>query len=173
SWAGAACDPETGMLYVPSVSLPIATQVVKSPFPHVDYLGGPGPVETVHGLFIFKPPYARVTAIDLNSGDHRWMVPLGDIPGIRAALRPLNPPPLGRPARGHILLTKTLLIIGQEGITQRAAASPRGFAIVADFVNEDPKLCALDKASGNRVGEVTLPANVTGAPMTYMLNGKQ
>jgi quinoprotein glucose dehydrogenase len=44
---------------------------------------------------------------------------------------------------------------------------------VADFVNEDPKLCALDKASGKRFGEVPLPANVTGAPMTYMLNGKQ
>jgi quinoprotein glucose dehydrogenase len=75
--------------------------------------------------------------------------------------------------RGHVLLTKTLLIIGQEGNTQRAASSERGYAIVADFVNEDPKLCAFDKASGKQIGELPLPANVTGAPMTYMLHGKQ
>jgi quinoprotein glucose dehydrogenase len=53
------------------------------------------------------------------------------------------------------------------------SGSDRGFALVADFVIDDPKLCAYDKATGRRVGEVALPRNATGAPMTYMLNGRQ
>lgn len=48
-----------------------------------------------------------------------------------------------------------------------------GFAVVADFEIHDPKLSAHDKATGKVVGEVALPRNVTGAPMTYLLNGKQ
>jgi len=66
-----------------------------------------------------------------------------------------------------------MLIVGQEGTTQRASASERGFAIVANFATHDPKLCAYDKATGRLIGEVALPRNVTGAPMTYMLNGRQ
>jgi quinoprotein glucose dehydrogenase len=123
------------------------------------------------GLPLWKPPYGRITAIDLNTGDHRWMAPLGDIARINAVLKPLNLPPVGRPARGHALLTKSLLIVGQEGNTQRVNA--RGLAIVVDFEIHDPKLSAYDKATGKVVGEVALPRNVTGAPMTYMLNGKQ
>jgi quinoprotein glucose dehydrogenase len=173
SWAGAAGDPETGMLYVPSITFPFAIGIAKSPFPHADYLGGALPVEMVQGLPLCKPPYGRITAIDLNTGAHRWMVPQGDIPRTRPELKALDLPPLGRPARGHVLLTKSLLIVGQEGNTQRAGASQRGFAIEADFVAYDPKLCALDKATGKVVGQVPLPRNATGAPMTYMLNGKQ
>jgi quinoprotein glucose dehydrogenase len=173
SWAGAACDPETGMLYVPSVTLPFAAGVAKSPVPHADYVGGSGPLEMVQGLPLCKPPYGRITAIDLNTGDHRWMRPLGDMPRTNPALKQLDPTPLGRPARGHVLLTKTLLIVGQEGNTQRAGPASSGFALVADFVNHDPKLSAYDKATGKLVGEVALPRNVTGAPMTYMQGGRQ
>ena len=79
SWAGAACDPETGILYVPSITLPFAATLAKSPVPHADYVGDRAPVETMQGVPLWKPPYGRITAIDLNTGDHRWMVPMGDL----------------------------------------------------------------------------------------------
>ena len=78
-----------------------------------------------------------------------------------------------------MLLTKTLLIVGQEGNTQRESNIQRegsaepGVAEVPNFEVHEPKLCAYDKATGKVVGEVALPRNATGAPMTYMLNGKQ
>ena len=37
----------------------------------------------------------------------------------------------------------------------------------------DPRFYAFDKATGELVWEMELPANVTGAPMTYMTGGKQ
>ena len=136
-------------------------------------------METLQGVPLWKPPYGRITAIDLNTGNHRWMVPMGDLAQSHPVLKQLSPPPVGRAARGHVLLTKTLLIIGQEGTTQResgplreSAAEP-GTASVPNFEIHDPKLCAYDKATGNLAGEVALPRNATGAPMTYMLNGKQ
>jgi quinoprotein glucose dehydrogenase len=168
SWAGAACDPESGIMYVPSITSPLTITMVKpgnlSPAP---YMGAPSPTETLQGLPIWKPPFGRITAVDLNSGDHRWMVPMGDLAHPR--LKPLGLPLVGRPTRGHALLTKTLLIIGQEGTTQRSESGPamHGFEV------HDAALRAYDKATGKFVGEVALPRNATGAPMTYMLNGKQ
>jgi quinoprotein glucose dehydrogenase len=174
SWAGAALDPETATLYVPSITLPLVIMVSKSPVPHADYFGFiAGTVDTVQGLPLFKPPYGRITAIDLNTGNHRWMVPLGDLAGSNAKIKELNLPPTGRPARGHAVVTKTLLVVGQEGNTQRVSTTNRGFAMVADFEVHEPSLRAYDKATGKLVGEVALPRNATGAPMTYMLNGKQ
>ena len=77
SWAGAACDPETGILYVPSITLPWAVTMAKSPVPHADYTGAPAPVETMQGVPLWKPPYGRITAIDLNTaitgGWCRWV----------------------------------------------------------------------------------------------------
>jgi quinoprotein glucose dehydrogenase len=81
--------------------------------------------------------------------------------------------------RGHSLLTKTLLIIGQEGSTQRERSPQResaaelGSVPVPTFEIHDPNLRAYDKTTGKVLGEVPLPCNATGAPMTYMLNGKQ
>ncbi len=173
SWAGAAWDPETGTLFVPSLTFPFAIASIKSPFPYTDYFGALAPVEWVRGVPICKPPYARVTAIDLNTGDHRWMAPLGDLARDNPELKKLGLPPMGRPARGHVLLTKSLLFVAQEGITQRVGGAPKGYAMVADFEIHDPKLVAFDKATGKVVAEIPLPRNATGAPMTYMVDGKQ
>jgi len=85
-------------------------------------------------------------------------------------LKPLGLPPLGRPTRGHTLLTKTLVIVGQEGVTQRAEG---GGAAAPDFTIQDATLRAYDKATGSVVGEVVLPRNATAAPMTFMMNGEQ
>jgi glucose dehydrogenase len=170
SWSGAAVDPETGILYVSSVTLPYACRLSKSSVPHIDYYGVMTPVESMQGVPLWKPPYGRVTAIDMNTGDHRWMTPVGDLAQSNPLLRQLGLRSLGRPARGHLLLTKTLLIIGQGGSTHREEGGPE---MVPNFEIHDPKLCAYDKATGKLTGEAALPRNATGAPMTYMLNGKQ
>lgn len=168
SWAGAACDPETGIMYVPSITSPLAITMAKpgklSPAP---WVGMPAPMETLDGVPLWKPPYGRITAIDLNTGEHRWMVPMGDFDHPR--LKPLGLPRLGRPTRGHALLTRTLLIVGQEGTTQRA----EGASAAPTWAVHDPTLRAYDKGMGKIVGEVTLPRNAMAAPMTYMLDGQQ
>jgi Glucose dehydrogenase len=175
SWSGAACDPETGICYVSSITLPYAATLTKISVPNTDYFGKMTPVETMQGVPLWKPPYGRITAIDLNTGDHRWMTPVGDLAQSNPVLRQLGLRSLGRPARGHLLLTKTLLIAGQEGSTQRENNVRRegGPEAVPNFQIHDPKLCAYDKATGKLVGEVALPRNATGAPMTYLLDGKQ
>lgn len=166
SWAGAAVDPETGILYVPSINNPMWAQLIKpeSPNATVKYRIGPSgaTIDGPQGLPLFKPPYGRITAIDLNSGEHRWMVPHGDGPKNHPAIKHLKLPDLGIPNRGFTLVTKTLLITAQEG----------------SWFNTSPpkypaKLRAYDKKTGKLLGEVNLPAHATGAPMTYMANGKQ
>ena len=114
-------------------------------------------------------PNGRVTAIDLNTGDHRWMTPVGDLAESVPALRQLGLMHLGRPARGHLLLTKSLLIVGQEGSTQREGGPEQ----VPKFQIVSPTVMAFDKHTGKLIGSVTLPRNVTAAPMTYMLKGRQ
>ena len=179
SWSGAAFDPETGILYVSSITLPFAATLVKSPQPSIGYLGRMAAVETMQGIPLWKPPYGRITAINLNTGDHQWMVPAGDLAKENSVLRQLGFSSLGRAARGHLLLTKTLLIVGQEGNTQREetvsrkSGPQRGVTAGTNFEVHDPKLVAYDKTTGKVVGEAMLPRNATGAPMTYMLNGKQ
>jgi quinoprotein glucose dehydrogenase len=169
SWSGAACDPDTGLCYISSITFPYTATLLPSSVPNTDYVGKMTPVETMNGVPLWKQPYGRITAIDLNTGEHRWMTPVGDLAESVPLLRELGLRGLGRPARGHLLLTKTLLIVGQEGSTHRED----GPEVVPRFEIHDPKLQAFDKATGKVVGEVTLPRNATGAPMTYSLNGKQ
>jgi quinoprotein glucose dehydrogenase len=169
SWSGAACDPETGLMYITSITNPISVKLVShgsgSP---AAYVGEASPVETLDGIPLWKPPYGRITAIDLHSGEHRWVVPMGNLD--HPKLRQLGLSRLGRPTRGHTLLTKTLLIIGQEGTTQRGEG---GSPTVPAFAIHDATLRAYDKETGRVVGEVPLPRNATAAPMTCMLGGKQ
>jgi quinoprotein glucose dehydrogenase len=152
--------PETGILYVPSNTLPYAATMQKSPVPHADYVGELAPVETMQSVPLWKPPYGRITAIDLNTGDHRWMVPMGDLARSNPVLKELDLPPVGRAVRGHSLLTKTLLIIGQEGSTQRERSPQResaaelGSVPVPTFEIHDPNLRAYDKTTGKVLGEV-------------------
>ena len=166
NWSGAAVDPETGLLYVPSVN---THSVI--PFADVDpdgpatmrYIwrwgeGDRGPVMP-QGLPLWKPPYSRMTAIDMNRGEHVWMTPLGDGDRYRnlPLLRDLDLPPLGGDGRGGPLLTTTLLI---NALTAGGSAG-------------GPRLVAYDKATGERVGSVDLPGGALGTPMTYMLDGRQ
>ena len=166
NWSGAAVDPETGLLYVPSVN---THSVI--PFADVDpdgpatmrYVwrwgqGDRGPVMP-QGLPLWKPPYSRMTAIDMNRGEHVWMTPLGDGDRYRnlPLLRDLDLPPLGGDGRGGPLLTRTLLIN----------------ALTAGGSDGGPRLVAYDKATGAIVGSVDLLGGALGTPMTYMLDGRQ
>ena len=133
--------------------------------------GPPGP----QGLPLFKPPYGRITAIDLNKGEQVWMVPNGDGPRDHPLLKPLNLPPLGNPGRGAPLVTKTLLFVGEGDPVMAALGSrlrPEMPATLAPGAG-GRKFRAYDKATGAMVWETELPAGTTGAPMTYMFEGKQ
>jgi quinoprotein glucose dehydrogenase len=124
------------------------------------------PPTTAFGLPIIKPPYGRVTAIDMNTGDHVWMQPIGRTPeNIRnhKMLQGVNIPRYtGRPGRTGIMLTKTLLWAGERG--------PLDTLENGDTVSW---FRSYDKATGAIVSEMQIPANVTNVPMTYMAGGKQ
>lgn len=178
SWAGAAFDPDTGMFYVPSNTIPYAVTLEKSKVPAIGYEGKTVAVETLDGIPLWKPPYGRLTAIDMHTGDHRWMQPMGDLATTVPALKKLAKSPLGRSTRSHILLTKTLLFVAQEGSTQREEmgggdAGVKEKSTGPKFQVIDPGIVAYDKATGRWIGKIELPRNATAAPMTYMLNGKQ
>jgi quinoprotein glucose dehydrogenase len=119
----------------------------------------------VQGLPLVKPPYSRITAIDLDRGEFRWQVPFGATPDTiknNPALKGLNLPPLGRPGNnGGTLVTKTLLVAGETNF----GPTPNG--------QRGAMLRAFDKTGGKEVGAVYLPAPQSGSPMTYMLNGTQ
>jgi quinoprotein glucose dehydrogenase len=167
NWGGAAVDPETGVLYVPSVTFPWLGALVpgtgrfqyQQTRKRLDREPGPGP----RGLPITKPPYGRITAIDLNTGDHLWMTANGDGPRDHPALRHLNLPPLGQMGRAAPLLTRTLLFV-TEGSATGLSIPPGGGG---------PRMRAFDKRTGRVVAEIPLPAGATGAPMTYLHGGRQ
>ena len=166
TWGGAAADPETGLLYVPSTnSFSVIKYYTPDPaeggnlrYTQADFDSGTQPTMP-QGLPLLKPPYSRITAIDLNEGDHAWMQPNGDGDRYRnhPRLRDLDLPPLGGEGRGGPVLTKTLLIS----------------ALSAGGSDGGPRLVARDKATGAIVGSVDLPSGAIGTPMTYLYEGKQ
>ena len=123
-----------------------------------------GQLLAIQGLPLVKPPWGRITAIDLNKGEIAWQVAHGETPDdVRnhPALKGLNIPRTGRIGRIGTLATKTLVIAGEAGFF-RTPSGQRG-----------AMLRAYDKSTGKEVGSVYMPAPQTGSPMTYMLNGKQ
>jgi glucose dehydrogenase len=179
SWAGAAFDPDTHKLYVPSVTRPTIITLHER-----RDTGRPGDTTTTdrfrgsrtaligpEGLPLFKPPFGRITAIDLRTGTHSWVVASGEGPRDHPQLRHLKLPSLGWPLRTFVLLTKTLLFAAQEGPVERERTVDGH--IEGDHRTRDAKLRAYDKATGQLLSEVPMPANATGSPMTYSANGKQ
>jgi quinoprotein glucose dehydrogenase len=163
NWATGAADPETGYVYVGSVTRPFVAGVVKTDPPDPNraaYTAGRGgPVPTVQGLPLLKPPYGRITAYNMNRGVIAWQVPNGaatpqNIQNIFAKLGLTNVPPTGIPTQAGLMVTRTLLF-GTEGGGGR------------------PLLHAYDKATGEHIAEVTMPGNSSSVPMTYMYQGRQ
>jgi quinoprotein glucose dehydrogenase len=135
--------------------------------------GGPGNLPTLDGLPLYKPPYSRVTAIDLNRGTIAWQVPIGDGPRDHPLLKGLNPGPLGNGARGSPLVTATLLFVSQySGGLGRGTALEIGDRPLTTLPPETPKFRAFDKQTGELVWEKEL-AGTAAAPMTYMYGGRQ
>lgn len=177
NWPGGSFDPDTQMLYVFSHSLlrvlSMANDPKRSDMNYINVGGGDdsGPALTVQGLPLVKPPYGRITAIDMKKGEIAWQIAHGETPDTirnHPALKGLNIPRTGRNggAGGSsggigILTTKTLVIAGEGG----TFTTPNG--------QRGAMLRAYNKATGDEVGAVYMPGAQTGSPMTYMLNGKQ
>ena len=116
------------------------------------------------GLPLLKPPYGRITAVNLDTGEVVWQVANGETPDYvrnHPALKGLNIPRTGQAGYGGAVVTKTLVIAGEPQLTT-TAGHPRG-----------AMLRAYDKKTGKEVGAVWMPAPQTGTPMTYSVNGKQ
>ncbi len=182
NWPGGSYDPDTGILYVYSNTLTRLLILANDPKrSDMDFIntGGGGDSGVagggagcnlmpcaimVQGLPFVKPPWGRITAIDLNKGEMVWQIPHGetlDVVTNHPMLKGVTIPRTGRIGPIGTLTTKTLVISGERGFTT-PASGPR-FA----------KLYAYDKATGREVANVVMPAPQTGNPMTYMLNGKQ
>jgi quinoprotein glucose dehydrogenase len=156
NWMGGSVDPETGMLYVPSTTAPYISALQpggsRSEMPYIAAggLGGPN----VMGLPLIKGPYGRITAINLNTGDHAWMIPNGkpadnlvNNPALKAAN--IDASKWGGGQRSPILVTKTLLFEGSNNLR------------------------VIDKATGQEVHSIDLGSSLSGGTMTYLMNGRQ
>ena len=167
NWPGTAVDPETGQLFIPSQTRLRAVELIEYPPPAtVGYFTDPwaSPVPGPSGLPLVKPPYKRITAIDLNTGDHSWMQPHGDGPRNHPAIRHLNLPALGGHGGMHgggPLVTKTLLVVNSGG------------RYVEDQIASASTITAYHKDNGEYLGSITLPAIPYGNPITYLHEGKQ
>ncbi len=160
NWPGAAYDPTTQILYVPSSTL-MSAGPIRRPDPARSDLryvgtftaGTAGP----RGLPLVKPPWGRVTAIDLNSGEHLWMTPNGYGPRSHPALQGLDPGLLGG-GSGAPLVTATLLFV-----TQRRGPGEEN----------TPRINVFDKGNGDLLGHIPLPDTPNANPITYLHGGKQ
>jgi quinoprotein glucose dehydrogenase len=172
-WAGGSYDPQTHIYYVFSQRVAGSLGLVPPEAGVSDVRYFVGTVHesghgfhrlTVQGLPLVKPPYGRISAINLDTGEIVWQVPHGETPDeVRDSpvLKGLNIPRTGRPGIIGVLTTKTLVIAGEGGIFTNKAGQKGAL------------LRAYDKATGKDAGAVYMPSGETGSPMTYMLKGKQ
>ena len=191
NWPGGSMDPESNFLYIHSHTNVYVNSLVPPTGPQqsdMAYVAGQargagpgraggtpatpggapavGPGATVQGLPLLKPPYDRITAYNMNTGDIVWQKTHSSTPDDiknHPLLKGLTLPRLGQPGRTFIgvLTTKNLVIAGEGGVHSNAAG--RRVAL----------LRAYDKRTGADVGEVEMPAKQTGSPMSYQIDGKQ
>ena len=168
--APVAADPNSGILYVPSRTN-CTTRVIASGQERDDLLAEPtgthiaryaalrfAGIRGPDNLPLFKPPYSRITAIDMNTGEHLWVIPAGETPERvlnHPELKDMNIPTTGTGSAPTLLVTDTLLMY--------ASAASDG----------TPHLFAVDKATGKQVGKVEVGARVRYGMMTYVHEGKQ
>jgi quinoprotein glucose dehydrogenase len=219
NWPGAALDPETGYLYVASVTQhdTLALSIADPKRSDMGYVGGGGgrgpaagrggaagaagpaagrgatrppagrgsagapqsigiedegsgrPAARQNsgpeGLPLVKPPWGRITAIDLNTGDHVWMAPNGHPPDYvvnHPAMKGIDLSNAGRPSRALLMVTKSLLI-STDGNNLWVSPAGAGGNLIR----------AMDKKTGKTLWEMALPAMATGIPMTYRVNDRQ
>ena len=154
NWSGACFDPTTGLLYVNSNNVPNVITLVESQgdasprygaFNHMgyhqllDHEGYPG----------IKPPWGLLTAINLNTGEFAWQVPLGEHPELTAR---------GVPQTGTETFGGSIVTAG-------------GLVFIAG--TKDERIRAFDKQTGKVLWEHQLPAGGYATPATYMVDGRQ
>ena len=165
NWPGAAFDPETGFLFVPSSTYPSVLALTPGDeASDLDFLFETWTREPPEpsGLPLLKPPYSRITAFDLNAGTIEWQIargdgPRGEVNRILGGTRDVGP--LGSVIHAAIntnglLLTKTLLFAN-------------------DSTPAPGVMRAFDKKSGETVWEQAIDTRPVGSPITYMYQGKQ
>ncbi len=158
NWEGGAYDPTSGLLFVPSMTSVGLLQLVHEPeASDIRYISGrPGP-QRVFGIPLAKPPWGRITAIDLTTGEHRWQIANGDTPAAienHERLASVDLPRTGKATRAGLLVTDTLLFAGE------------GFG-------GDPVFRAHDKRTGEILAEIILPAAQASPPSSYRIDGRQ
>ena len=96
-----------------------------------------------------KPPWGTLSAIDLNTGEYRWRIPLGEF----AELKTRGIPATGTELYGGPIVTRGGLVFIAAG--------------------QDAKFRAFDKNTGALLWEAELPAPGYATPSTYAVRGKQ
>lgn len=160
NWNAGAVDPESGYVYVSSVTRPTLLQLVKMERTDLNYVATAlAPLlPAIDGLPLQKPPYGRIVAFDMNKGEIAWQVANGDTPPQiknHPRLAGLQVPRTGSVSHAGLVATKTLLFAGEGD-------------------GGMPMFRAHDKKTGEILWETQLPAGPqTGLPVTYMHGGKQ
>ncbi len=166
-----AFDPETGILYVTSqkgcstrVMVPGEEADVRWERPTGTTInkfavgaGGRGP--SIRGLPVFKPPYSKITAIDMNTGEHLWWIPVGETPQ--------------RYLDNELLQGVELPESTGTGRQAAQVVTPNLLIHTGNASDNTGMLYAVDKATGERLGEIALPVSVRYGIMTYMHEGQQ
>jgi quinoprotein glucose dehydrogenase len=166
----AVADPVNGILYVTSRSacssrmvapsaerdsmIELPTGTTFSEYASLRAMAVRGP----QGLPLYKPPYSRITAIDMNTGEHLWMIPVGDTPDrIRnhPALAGIDIGQTGTGALAPMTVTANMLLYAGTGS------------------DETPYLFAVDKMTGREIGRVQVPADSGFGMSSYVHKGKQ
>jgi len=163
-------DPETGILYVsshkacssriivtgeerdPNIEAPTGATFSDWASLRSDQVRGPD------NLPLFKPPYSRITAIDMNTGEHLWQIPIGETPDRvlnHPDLKDMDIPTTGTGRNAAMSVTKTMFMY-------TSAAS-----------DGTPMLFFVDKLSGEQLGSVEIPGAVNYGISTYVHEGKQ
>lgn len=158
NWEGGGYDPGSGLLFVPSRTVIVLMQLVNDPkASDIRYISARPAPPKILDIPLAKPPWGRITAIDLASGEHRWMQANGDTPQSvldNPALAGVTLPRTGKATRAGVVVTDTLLFAGE------------GFGGDATFR-------AYDKLSGRIVAEIDLPASQASPPSSYRISGRQ
>ena len=164
NWGGASFDPDTGRLYVKTSNLPNLLRIVRpdrskeNPRASEVDAAWAGDLRNMNatfadGLPLTKPPYAHLTAIDLNQGTIAWQVPFGDWPALRA-----------HPALKGVTLPDRLGATGPMG----TLATGSGLVFVA---GGDTAFYAFDASNGRELWRHVLGRRGTGTPMAYRTAG--
>jgi quinoprotein glucose dehydrogenase len=148
TWSGASADPNTGILYVNTNNTPYLS-VIKEFAPGDYRLTGYGYFRDAEGYPAVKPPWGQLNAINLNTGEFVWRVPLGEFAELKRR---------GVPQTGTENFGGTIVTAG-------------GLVFIGGTMDE--KFHAFDKDTGELLWETKLPAGGYATPCTYEAGGRQ